>query len=134
MKRLDTVNLFLSEFTDVIQKKYGQKIDRLVLFGSASKGEWRRGSDVDLLVFLKGKSSRSMRKDFYDLFWSLNAKYDLGLGTAPCLHPPIMFMDNPFNKLVKKLVGKERRRPVTAALKKIAPRTQIVAPLFRLMS
>ena len=49
-----------------------------------------------------------MKKDLYDLLWTLDAKYGLGLGMAPCLHPPIVFIDYPFKQaLVKKLkVGK----------------------------
>lgn len=37
-------------YTSQIQEKYGEKIKRVILFGSWARGEGNSGSDVDLLV------------------------------------------------------------------------------------
>ncbi len=44
----------LTEFINSIKTKYGAKIDRIILFGSYARGDYRKESDIDVLVIWKG--------------------------------------------------------------------------------
>ena len=41
-------------FRQALDKVYGDKIERVVLFGSRARGDARPGSDYDVAVFLNG--------------------------------------------------------------------------------
>jgi predicted nucleotidyltransferase len=71
------VNDFLKEFSRQLAKKYPEKIDFILLFGSAARGEWRKGiSDVDLVIQLKSIDVHKEVHDFAEqLFWELDRKY-----------------------------------------------------------
>ena len=38
------------EFVNVALEKYGEKIERIILFGAVARGEAKEDSDVDILV------------------------------------------------------------------------------------
>ena len=44
----------LKEFIQTIKTKHGAKIDRIILFGSYARGDYRKESDIDVLVIWKG--------------------------------------------------------------------------------
>ncbi len=44
----------LKEFINSIKTKYRDKIDRIILFGSYARGDYRKESDIDVLVIWKG--------------------------------------------------------------------------------
>ncbi|PWR76173.1 nucleotidyltransferase domain-containing protein [Methanospirillum stamsii] len=52
-------------YTSQIQEKYGDKIKRVILFGSWARGEGDSGSDVDLLVI----TSKLPVKSKLDIMW-----------------------------------------------------------------
>lgn len=72
------VQRFLKEFTSKLTKKFKKEIDFVILFGSAARGEWKRGvSDVDLIIQVKKQEYISAVKDYAEtIFWELDKKYD----------------------------------------------------------
>jgi uncharacterized protein len=48
------VNAILSELRQELQALYGERLVKLILFGSQARGDAEDGSDVDVLVVLKG--------------------------------------------------------------------------------
>lgn len=48
------VDPVLSRFRAALDEVYGERIERVVLFGSRARGDARPGSDYDIAVFLKG--------------------------------------------------------------------------------
>lgn len=44
----------IAEFKTFVQAHYGERLVRLILFGSQARGTARSDSDVDLLVVLRG--------------------------------------------------------------------------------
>jgi uncharacterized protein len=48
-----TADPVLSRFRAALGKIYGERIERVVLFGSRARGDARPDSDYDVLVFLK---------------------------------------------------------------------------------
>ena len=53
-------------------KKYGIEIDRIILFGSRARGDYRENSDWDILIVTKKKLDWKKRNEFYaDISWEL---------------------------------------------------------------
>jgi predicted nucleotidyltransferase len=48
------LKLILGEFQGQLESLYGERLARLVLFGSQARGEAESGSDIDVLVVLEG--------------------------------------------------------------------------------
>lgn len=48
----------LSGFRQAMQKLYGPRVERVVLYGSRARGDAKPGSDYDIAVFLKYLASR----------------------------------------------------------------------------
>ena len=55
MARLDSV---LLQFRDALSALYGDRIERVVLFGSRARGDAHADSDYDIAVFLEDLSDR----------------------------------------------------------------------------
>ncbi|MFN0085141.1 MAG: nucleotidyltransferase domain-containing protein [Blastocatellia bacterium] len=50
----DRLNTILNEFRQALAAIYGERLDRVILFGSQARGDALEGSDIDLLVVLSG--------------------------------------------------------------------------------
>jgi uncharacterized protein len=48
----------LKRFRAALDELYGERIERVVLFGSRARGEAREGSDYDVAVFLRDLTDR----------------------------------------------------------------------------
>jgi predicted nucleotidyltransferase len=59
----------LKRFRAALDEMYGERIERVVLFGSRARGDAREDSDYDVAVFLKDLSDRPLE---------LNRLADLG--------------------------------------------------------
>jgi predicted nucleotidyltransferase len=54
-----TANPFiLTKFRAALKELYGDRIERVVLYGSRARGDARSDSDYDVAVFLKGMADR----------------------------------------------------------------------------
>ncbi len=48
-------------FVKTLKKRYGNKIDRIILFGSVARGEDREDSDIDILLVTNYDSFKMQR-------------------------------------------------------------------------
>ncbi len=71
------IDKFLVELTEKVATTYGDHIDFIILFGSAARGEFKRGvSDIDLVIQLKDGEKLKQIEDFTtEVFWQLDKKY-----------------------------------------------------------
>jgi predicted nucleotidyltransferase len=53
----------LKRFRDALDALYGDRIERVVLFGSRARGDGREDSDYDVAVFLKSLTDRWQEVD-----------------------------------------------------------------------
>jgi len=58
-----TLDPILHRVRAALDELYGERIERVVLFGSRARGDARRDSDYDLAVFLKGFGTFSVELD-----------------------------------------------------------------------
>ncbi len=55
-----------------VAEKHGIEVDRIILFGSRARGDFRENSDWDILIVTKEKLNWKVRNDFYaDIMWKL---------------------------------------------------------------
>jgi predicted nucleotidyltransferase len=52
-----TIDPIMRQFRAALDKAYGDRIERVVLFGSRARGDARPDSDYDVAVFLRGMES-----------------------------------------------------------------------------
>ena len=71
------IDKFLVELTEKVATTYGDHIDFIILFGSAARGEFKRGvSDIDLVIQLKdGEKFKQVEDLATEVFWQLDKKY-----------------------------------------------------------
>lgn len=55
---MKTADPILTRFRAALGEIYGQRLDRVVLFGSRARGDEREDSDYDVAVFLKSLPDR----------------------------------------------------------------------------
>ena len=66
---------------------------RIILFGSAARGQWRPGSDVDLLIVMpEGTHRRKTAQDLYCNLSGVGIPFDLLVATPSDLE---RYRDNP---------------------------------------
>ncbi|MFQ6086193.1 MAG: nucleotidyltransferase domain-containing protein [Candidatus Bathyarchaeia archaeon] len=44
----------IKRYLDLLRERYGESLRSVVLFGSIARGDWDRGSDIDLLIIVDG--------------------------------------------------------------------------------
>lgn len=60
---MKTSDPILTQFRAALNEIYGDRIDRVVLFGSRARGDERPDSDYDIAVFLKSLPDRWVELD-----------------------------------------------------------------------
>jgi uncharacterized protein len=48
----------LERYAEAVRKEYGDRVERIVLFGSRARGDFHEDSDYDIAVFLRGMDDR----------------------------------------------------------------------------
>ncbi len=74
----------LKEFKTNIKKLYGDKLSKIILYGSYARGEQTEDSDVDLAIVLKG-DIRPFRE--IDKMTAIAGEIDLKYNILLSLHP-----------------------------------------------
>ncbi len=59
---MEALDLFVKD----LKKRYGEKVKKIILFGSAARGEFKEGSDIDVLIVVDGDSFK-MQKEISDI-------------------------------------------------------------------
>jgi uncharacterized protein len=75
----------IEEFTEQAKAHYGNRLAKIILFGSYARGEAHDESDVDLLVVLNDEEvkTRQERDSISEMLWKLFLKYLIDLSVIP---------------------------------------------------
>ncbi len=88
----------LKEFINNIKTKHGAKIDRIILFGSYARGDFRKDSDIDVLVIWKGdevEGWNSLEKEAVEVLFKYGSFISLKI-ISPNEYNAMKEMDFPF--------------------------------------
>lgn len=75
----DKLSELLTSLTREIKLLFGDKLQRIILYGSYARGEENKESDLDVMIFVKIPSDdlRQYREQVVDIEVDLSLKYDL---------------------------------------------------------
>ena len=131
MEASDKFKLFLQQLVREIEARGG----RVRVEGSAKRGAWRLGSDLDLFVYGR-RFSRREKAEVYGLLAKLDRIYELRLEER-CAHPPVFFVDNGAKaRLVEKLLRRDSpaRRAARRVLGRLVPKMKHSFAILRLLA
>lgn len=102
---LNCLNLdkILSEFRQELQKLYGDRLIKLVLYGSQVRGEAKEDSDIDIMVILK--SPISPGDEIFrmgEIKNKLNLKYDQLISVLPISEEDFLNKETPLLENVRR--------------------------------
>ena len=70
----------LMDFKTKLEERLGVQIKEIRLFGSKARGDWHKGSDIDILIILSRLADKNQAKDIvYSLVLSICEKFGLYL-------------------------------------------------------
>ena len=77
----DQLRMVSEEVKQALTKLYGDRLDRVVLYGSYARGDFHPESDVDFLIILRDANFRQSRETdkFWDLTWDTWLRYGVWL-------------------------------------------------------
>jgi len=64
----------LKALLDALRRRFGDKLISLVVYGSVARGEFRRDSDLDILVIIEGLPKRRFKRQ--DLFMEVEKEIE----------------------------------------------------------
>jgi len=64
----------INEFADQVRKKYGEKIEKIILYGSTARLEDNADSDIDILV-LSDRQYDFLQRELSFLAFDISMKY-----------------------------------------------------------
>jgi predicted nucleotidyltransferase len=80
------------EFADGVRRRFGERVKRVRLFGSAARGDWRVESDVDVLILLD-------RVESGDMDWIVREATSAGILRSGILIQPLVMPESEFERL-----------------------------------
>lgn len=54
--------LVIKDFTETMKNHYGDRLSKIILYGSYARGDFNEESDIDLMVVLKDKEVRAVKE------------------------------------------------------------------------
>lgn len=75
MKIEKRINQLISRINSELKKKFKEKLDKIILFGSYARGEYDNESDIDLLVLIDDEEPKKYNDEIVDFEVDLTIKY-----------------------------------------------------------
>ena len=73
----EKLNSLIPEIKERIKKSFGDKVRKIILYGSYARGDYDKDSDVDILVIVDDSNLHHYRETRNELVSSLLNEYDL---------------------------------------------------------
>jgi uncharacterized protein len=94
----------VSQFKSIIEQLYGERLSKVILFGSYARGEEKETSDIDFLIVLKDKniSAFSEIEKINSLTYGMMLEYGKIISFVPTTEEKFEKSPNHFYSIVKK--------------------------------
>jgi len=73
------INLAVQELKSKLRTEFGEDVE-LRIFGSAVRGDYRKHSDIDVLVLLPGKVDNAKEERVFDVAYDIELKHGVIFG------------------------------------------------------
>ena len=78
------VQEILEEAKGQLRALYAQRLKGMILFGSYARGDYAKGSDIDLLMLLEGMDDPDAERErYFTAICELSLKYDTVVSVIP---------------------------------------------------
>jgi len=77
MKTMNQQRMILAELKALLMERYVCDIERVILFGSRSKGKAKAYSDYDILIIVKHDYDWRFKREIQDVCWEIDFKFDI---------------------------------------------------------
>lgn len=81
----DNVSRIIYNFSQELKRMLGERLSKVILYGSYARGDYRDNSDVDVMILVKMSDDeiRKVKNDIYDL------AFDIEMSTGIDISPVI---------------------------------------------
>lgn len=74
----------ISEYIDLIRKRFPDKVSEIILFGSKARGDSHGESDIDILIVIDTEDKK-IRREIQDLCWDVMFDNDFKAFISPVI-------------------------------------------------
>jgi len=102
-KYLSNLKDILEDFKKEILNLYGNKLKKIILYGSYARGEENEDSDIDLAIVIKGEIRPFKELDrMSEITYDIELKYDILLSLYPISEEHYQNLSTPFLLNIRK--------------------------------
>lgn len=97
MKKMpEKISKSINQLLDLIDKVFGDRVKKVILYGSYARGDYKRNSDIDIMILTD--LSKDELIEYRDKLWDL--AYDIELENNVILSPLVKNIDK-YNKRIE---------------------------------
>lgn len=80
-----SINKILEEFTNKVKLLLGDRIKKIILYGSYARGDYNKNSDIDVMILtdLNFEEIENYRDRISDIAYEIEEKYDFNISLSP---------------------------------------------------
>lgn len=81
----NSINKILEEFTNKVKLLLGDRIKKIILYGSYARGDYNKNSDIDIMILtdLNFEEIENYRDRISDIAYEIEEEYDFNISLSP---------------------------------------------------
>ena len=81
----ENIRVIVYQFSEDVKRILGDKLTKIIVFGSYARGDYREDSDVDIMILTKlsEEEIRAIKNDIYDL--AFEVEMSTGIELSPII-------------------------------------------------
>ena len=81
----ENVSSIIYKFSQEVKRMLGEKLTKVIVYGSYARGDYRDNSDVDIMILVKltDEEIRTVKNDIYDL--AFEVEMNTGIEISPVI-------------------------------------------------
>ena len=81
----ENIRVIVYQFSEDVKRRLGDKLTKIIVYGSYARGDYRENSDVDIMILTKlsEEEIRAIKNDIYDL--AFEVEMSTGIELSPII-------------------------------------------------